>query len=397
MLMKEFTRGRAALAAGIAFFLGACASPRISLIRGDSQSRKDVFEVRGLEAAFLAGKAAEAVDWSSVFTVRVAAPKAPPMAQYGEMPAVGGAWRLEGGILRFEPRYPLTPGVRYRAALLAGPWIGRREGEGAAVEEIFALPPRDLKPKTFVERVYPSAQVLPENQLKLYIHFSGPMRRGEAYSRIHLLDANGREVDAPFLELGEELWDPNGTRFTLFFDPARVKRGLRPREEQGPVLEAGMKYGLVVDAGWPDADGAPLVAEFRKEFEAAAPDYDTPDPKTWTITAPPAGTVQPLDVQFPEPLDHALLYRLLAVRGPDGAILDGAVTVGDVERRWSFEPSAAWKAGRHELVADSTIEDLAGNSIGRPFEVDMTRSLASRLEPTTFTVPFEITPGGPGR
>ncbi len=396
--MNEITRGRAALAAGLAFFFGACASPRIALVRGDSQGRKDVFEVRGLDGAFLAGKDVEAVDWSGVFTVRVAATEP---SRYGEMPAVGGLWRLDGGILRFEPRFPLVPGLRYRAALLSGPWIGREKGrekgERVAVEESFALPPRDLKPKTFVDRVYPSASVLPENQLKLYIHFSGPMRRGQAYSRIRLVDADGGDVDTPFLELGEELWDPDGTRFTLFFDPARVKRGLRPREEQGPVLVAEKKYRLVIDAGWPDADGARLLAAFHKNFEVGAPDYDTPDPRTWITTAPAAGTTRPLVVEFPEPMDHALLHRLLLVKGSDGAVLDGTVDVGAEERVWRFVPSAAWKAGRHELIADTTIEDLAGNSIGRPFEVDMTRSLASRLEPTTFTVPFEVTPGGSTR
>ena len=51
----------------------------------------------------------------------------------------------------------------------------------------------------------------------------------------------------PFLELDEELWSPDGTRFTLIFDPGRIKRGLKPREEVGPVLEAGKSYSLVID------------------------------------------------------------------------------------------------------------------------------------------------------
>ena len=49
-------------------------------------------------------------------------------------------------------------------------------------------------------------------------------------------------MDAPFLELDEELWSPDGTRFTLVFDPGRIKRGLKPREEAGPILEAGKSY-----------------------------------------------------------------------------------------------------------------------------------------------------------
>ena len=59
--------------------------------------------------------------------------------------------------------------------------------------------------------VYPSRAMLPENLLRLYIHFSAPMSRGEAYRRIRLLDATGKPVDDPFLELDEELWSRDGS------------------------------------------------------------------------------------------------------------------------------------------------------------------------------------------
>ena len=113
---------------------------------------------------------------------------------------------------------------------------------------------------------------MPENLLKFYLHFSAPMSRGEAYRRIHLLDADGNEVADPFLELGEELWDRDMRRFTLLFDPGRIKRGLKPREEVGPVLEEGKQYTLVVDRDWLDATGYPLAAKMRKTFRALAPD-----------------------------------------------------------------------------------------------------------------------------
>ena len=65
------------------------------------------------------------------------------------------------------------------------------------------------------------------------------MSRGKAYRRVHLLDADGKEVDRAFLELGEELSAPDGKRFTLLIDPGRIKRGLKPRKDLGPVLEQG--------------------------------------------------------------------------------------------------------------------------------------------------------------
>jgi hypothetical protein len=50
------------------------------------------------------------------------------------------------------------------------------------------------------------------------------MSRGEAYRRVHLLDATGRPINLAFLEIEQELWDPEGRRLTLLFDPGRVKR-----------------------------------------------------------------------------------------------------------------------------------------------------------------------------
>src|SRR5262249_10500189 len=157
-------------------------------------------------------------------------------------------------------------GMRYRV-VVARDQLSRNAGasrEDISLEFATAEPP--AAPPTEVARIYPTTDRLPENQLKFYIHFSAPMSRGEAYRRIHLLDADGIEMKDVFLELGEELWDPPMQRLTLLCDPARVKRGLRPREELGPVLEAGKDYSLVVDRQWRDANGHELATGARKSF-----------------------------------------------------------------------------------------------------------------------------------
>ena len=79
------------------------------------------------------------------------------------------------------------------------------------------------------------------------------MSRGEAGRRIRLRRASGAEVSEPFLEIDEELWDPEGRRLTLLFDPGRIKRGLLSREEAGGALIPGERYSLIIDGGWPDA------------------------------------------------------------------------------------------------------------------------------------------------
>ena len=77
-----------------------------------------------------------------------------------------------------------------------------------------------------------------------------------------------------------------------------------------------------------------------------------------------------MTIAFPEPLDHGLLLRALGVIAPGGKPLEGAVVIGDDELTWSFTPVEPWKAGAYNVVAFAMLEDLAGNRIGRAFEVD---------------------------
>lgn len=287
----------------------------------------------------------------------------------GAADPVFGQVERDGRALVFRPSYPFRRGVPYR--VVAGD-----------VERVITLPAPDPGPRTSITRVYPTADVLPENQLKFYLHFSGPMPKGEVYRRVSLLEG-GRKVELPFLEVGEELWDREARRVTLLFDPGRIKSGLVPREEEGPALARGKTYTLAVDGGWPDVHGRPLVAGFRKTFKVGPPDETQPDPKTWTWTLPKGGTREPLTLSFPEPLDAGLLARVLAVEGVEGEVeLDRAETV------WRFTPKAPWKSGAHALLVDTVLEDLAGNSLERPFEVDVVRPTERRLAPKLLKLPF---------
>ncbi len=74
-----------------------------------------------------------------------------------------------------------------------------------------------------------------------------------------LLNEKGRKLDVPFLEVGEELWDPTGTRLTLLLDPGRIKRGLKPREDLGPILEAGSEVHTGRRSRLARRDGPPVA------------------------------------------------------------------------------------------------------------------------------------------
>jgi sugar phosphate isomerase/epimerase len=343
-----------------------------------STGERPTVEVTGLtddELSWL--RSAKEVDWPAVLTVAVG----------GARTAIPGSYGVEGSVLRFTPRFPLTPGVTYRATFDPNPIPVHPDGELRTVTADLVVPKPKRVPTTFVTRVHPTADVLPENTLRWYIHFSAPMTRGGAYRYVKLVREDGEEVAYPFLELDEELWSPDGTRFTLLFDPGRVKRGLKPREEAGPVLEEGKKYTLVIDPAWQDENGVPLKVGFRKTFSVVAPDDAPIDPDKWALTPPG----ERLTVKLDKPLDHALLHRMVWVAGPDGERLDGTAEVPESADTWSFRPTGGrWPAGEYRLVIDTRLEDVCGNRVGRPFEVDVFNPVQRKVEAKTVERRFTV-------
>jgi len=249
-----------------------------------------------------------------------------------------------------------------------------------------------------VTGVSPGGDVLPENVLRLYLHFSAPMGRRGGGGHVRLLDEDGREVVDPFLPLEAELWNGDRTRYTLFFDPGRVKTGIRPNDEMGRALTKGRRYTLVVDADWRDAYGRPLVAAFRHEFRAGPAIEEALDPLRWKVNPPRGGSRDPLVVSFPHALDRGLLARALGVESESGKATPGVQEVDAHETRWQFVPAAPWQTGRYRLVVLGILEDPSGNRIGRAFEIPLaSRSPGGGGQKATkevdrATVPFIIGP-----
>lgn len=342
--------GRLTLAALLWSSIAAAASVSIEYQDG-------AFIVTGWKPA-----AEPSAGWASVFTVSTG-PDAPPMF---------GSYAVENGELAFRPRFPLSSGVTYRAVFHAG--------EGEIVRSING-PPRPAA-STHVAAVYPSSPVLPSNELKLYLLFSAPMQGGEAiFSRIHLSDSNGTLARLPFVS--QELWNRDYTRLTLIFDPGRIKRGVKPNVDEGPVLVEGKHYTLIVDREMKDANGNPLTEAFRHDFTAGPAERRAIDPAQWKLSEPHAGTAEPLIITFDRPLDHALLGDVFEIPG-----VAGKGAIGASDQTWSFQPSQPWTAGEHKLVVSMALEDQAGNRIGRPFDVDEFISPVPRISSQAMTLVF---------
>ncbi len=295
-----------------------------------------------------------------------------------DIPAVIGKSLRVNDKQKFEPRFPLQTGIQYFVA------VGSEGDSGKSRLFSFSLPKPEREPTARVAAVFPSADTLPENLLKFYVHFSEPMSAGDSYKHVRLLDERGDPVELPFLELGEELWDGENRRFTLLFDPGRVKSGLLPRRESGAVLESGKRYTLEILNTWRDANGQPLKASFRKSFQVGKPDGESPRVEAWKIASPRAGALDPLEIEFEESLDEALLHRLIEVRDPSGNPIEGTIAIDRNERRWRLTPARPWGEGRYQIQVRTLLEDVAGNSVGRPFEVDLEASDGRRPEPFVF-------------
>lgn len=301
--------------------------------------------------------------WSSLFAVYVGT---------GDVPPLIGSYTVEGNRLTFRPKYAISPGMRVRAVF-------------RDKDTWFETPRHNVSPSTHVLRVYPTADMIPENQLKFYIEFSAPMSQGEAWKHIRLLKEDGQPVELPFLEIDQEMWDAEGRRLTILFDPGRIKRGVKPLEDIGPAIEAGHRYTLEVDERWQDAAGAPLVATHRKQFRVVEADRRPIDPSTWRVSAVQPGTREPLVIDFGEPLDAALAHRLIRVEG-----VRGELTLGPEEREWRFTPDEPWPRRELALKVDTTLEDLAGNKVGRPFDVDTFDRVTRRVDRDVLSIPLRF-------
>jgi hypothetical protein len=349
-----------------------------------------ILEVTGANAQALAelGRAKwTPAQWQKLLVVH--AEQGDALGSVG-LPPMHGTYRVETNRIQFEPLFPLEPGVKYVTAFFADRMPGPRTGGGPLVSTIFELPRAFAAPSGVVKQIYPSAGVLPENLLKFYVHFSAPMSRGHIYDHIHLRNETGKDVELPFLEIDEELWNPQMTRLTLFIDPGRIKRGVQPLEEIGPALEEGRRYTLIIDAQWQDGHGTPLKKSFEKVFLVGPPDREAVQPARWKIQPPTSATREPLRIQFGESMDHALASRVIHIIDDSGHGVDGRVELEDHERRWSFLPAQPWRRAAHSVLVQNTIEDLAGNNVGKAFEVDLFEGIQRRFTNTTIRLPFEV-------
>jgi hypothetical protein len=358
-------------------------------LHGPDGARPAFVEVTGLSSADL-GSVDTAhwarQNWQALLTVSVV-----DNGAVGAVPPVQGRYGVTGSGVTFVPAFPFDPGRSYTVTFDPSALPQPRGGGRTTV--VVSLPAAASELSTVVTAIHPASEVLSENTLRLYIEFSAPMGNGGALDHVRLSEPGGSEVSIPFLPVETSFWNADHTRYTLFFDPGRVKQGILPNQQLGRPLRAGRRYVLEISPEWRDARNQPLKQGFRREFRVGPARIEALSMAAWRIAAPEAGTRDPLVVTFPAPLDHGLLGRALSVESQNGRAVDGQIALEEADSRWLFRPHAPWTSGIYRLAALSVLEDPAGNRIGRAFEVDMTRA---RPEPAPDTYRMDFRVGGSG-
>lgn len=238
-------------------------------------------------------------------------------------------------------------------------------------------------------RVEPAVSVVPANHLKFYLHFPAPMERGDVFRHLRIVEVSPDgtelgEAPEPFREV--ELWDESFTRMTLWLHPGRQKPGVNLNVEIGPILEEGKHYRLEISGAWRDESGVPTGETVQHPFRAGPPDETRPDPTTWKIEVR-KGFVR---AETGESLDPESLRKRVSLKR-DGAETSRDAKIAGDATGFSIHTGNPLPPGAWSLVIDPRLEDLAGNSIARPFNRDLTGDTV-RDATETVEIPFSVPP-----
>jgi hypothetical protein len=284
---------------------------------------------------------------------------------------VSGSYAVASGAVRFTPVLPFEPGRQYVVVFDPAAAPAGTLSEIPAVSRTVATPAAPRAAPVQVTDIYPGGPVVPANLLRMYVEFSGPMGTLTGQDYVRIVDADGNDIEGAMLPLDTDLWNGERTRFTILFDPGRVKRGILPNRALGRPLRPGATFTMLVSRDWPDAQGQPLSAAFRKTYQVGPANEHALSAKSWRIASPAGGSRDAVRVTFPAPLDRGLVQRALTVVRLEAAgdqTVAGEISVEPGETAWRFVPREPWRAADYIISVLPALEDPSGNRIGHAFE-----------------------------
>ncbi len=320
-------------------------------------------------------------DWREVFPIRT----------QGATINIAGNYEVGETAVTFTPRFPWANDLQYEASFDLAQ-LAKNYNEvyipPSATNmlrlEFSLASSHKITPEVIA--IYPSANILPENQLKFHIEFNTPMTQGAVHKLVKLIDSRGTEVEKAFLIVDQEFWDQEMKVVTLLLDPGRIKRGLKANLQMGAPLKADERYQLVVDAGWKNIDGVVTLSPYKKEFRCVDADRSSININEWVITNPGVATGE-LVIDCKENLNYIMASRAIRVTDEKNNPIEGEIILRSNESVIMFRPRQKWNNGTYTLAVNPLLEDLAGNNLNRLFDEDMqTKTTNISSSSRTFTV-----------
>jgi len=276
--------------------------------------------------------------------------------EYASKNPIQGHHAKEDKYLVFKPYFPFENGMTYIIRT-------KSMDSDEYVYHPFKVGKKKTVDKAKVLSIYPSASQLPENLLRFYIYFNTPMKKGEALKHIQLTDSEGNIDKHTFMEFKEELWNGDGTRLTVLFDPGRIKRGVSTNILRGPALLEGKQFSLYISDAWQDVYGQQLSEKTNKEIEVVKAYRNRIIVNEWRMDKPKANSHKALTVHFDRIMDHALLQSMIQLKDEAENVVAGYWEILEQEQQIQFIPKKKWKKGAYQIVIDSRLEDVSGNNL----------------------------------
>ena len=108
-----------------------------------------------------------------------------------------------------------------------------------------------------------------------------------------------------------------------------------------------------------------------KSFRTLAEDRCRIDLAGWKLAAPTAATREALTMSLAKPIDARSLRKFVSVVDGKGSPVSGTMTVGKGDVVWTFTPQQPWRGEAYQVVVNPRLEDVAGNTPTRPFDLDL--------------------------
>lgn len=289
------------------------------------------------------------------------------------IPIIGSFVKKDGDLI-FTPKFSLLENVPYLLQTEKGD-IG------------FSLKTSNNN-VPIITAVYPTADELPENLLRMYIQFSSPMKTVGNLEHIKLINEQGEEVKGAIFNNVYELWDDSQTQLTIIFDPARVKTGLRANETLGRALEPEKTFHLVIDE-LENIYGKKLAHPFTKTFKVVAEDIISPSPDSWEFMLPKSNDNQPLTINFLDAVDKMSLLIRIQIYNDKDQMVQGKIHLKNQEKTWEFVPENDWNKGKYLAKINSRLADPSGNNLNGLFDHTI-GSLKNQREGEIVEIAFQI-------